>query len=158
MHGAAVCLDEEPAVRLRIVRRAHLPHLEVDVEFGTREREGRAPLAGTRLRRQLRDAVDGVVVGLRDRRVDLVATDWAHTFVFHVDAGGCGECLLERSGADQRGRTVSSVHLADRLGDLDVRLGRKLLLDQAGGEQRSEVVRSDRFPGARVQVRRRSNR
>ena len=153
VHRAAVDLHEHPAVRLRVVGRAHLPHLDAQAEELRGERQRRAPLADAGLGGQVLDAVEHVVVRLRHRRVRLVRTDRGNGLVLVVDAGGGAQRLPQAAGAGQRGGAPQAVDFADRLGDLDPALGGELLLDQPGREDRRHLLRLQRLAGAGVQVR-----
>ena len=151
----AVGLHEDPPVRLLVVAGADHVDLDLEPEVGPGEREGTPPLAGSRLGRQAAHALLLVVVGLRERRVRLVAAGRAHALVLVVDVGRRIEGLLEPVGAIQRARAVEPVRVADRLGDLDLALGTDLLADERHREQRREVVRAERPERARMQIRRR---
>ncbi len=65
------------------------------------------------------------------------------------------ERALEPAGAQQRGRAPELVDVADLVGDLDLGLGRDLLLDQRHREQRRQVLGPERLLGARVKRRQR---
>ncbi len=72
VHAAAPRLDHRAAVGLLVVRGADHEDLALESEEAARERERRAPLAGTRLRHELSHARARVLVGLRDGAVGLV--------------------------------------------------------------------------------------
>ena len=95
-----------------------------------------------------------VVVGLRHRRVRLVAPRRAHALVLVVDARRRIERLLEPPRAIERGGAPQAQDVAHLVGDLDPALLADLLLDQLHGEERSQILRPDRLAGARVQRRR----
>ena len=90
-----------------------------------------------------------VVVGLGDGGVRLVRAGGRDALVLVVDVGGGIERALEPARAQQRGRAPELVDLANLVGDLDLRLGRDLLLDQRHREQRREVLGAERLLGAR---------
>ena len=79
------------------------------------------------------------------RRVRLVAAGRADALVLVVDVGRRIERLLEAVGPVERARPVQAVGVADRLGDLDLALGRDLLADEGHREERRQVVRPDRL-------------
>ena len=109
---------------------------------------------GAGLGGQLPDAGPGVVVGLRHRGVRLVRAGGRDALVLVVDAGRGAERLLEPVGPVQRGGPPQPVDVLHLLRDVDVLLGAHLLRDEVHREDRGEVVRADRLPGARVQRRR----
>ncbi len=94
---------------------------------------------------ELVDARLLVRVRLRHRRVRLVRAGRRDALVLVVDARRRPERLLEAAGAVQRRRPPELVGLADRLGDLDERLGRDLLEDELHREDRAEVGRPRRL-------------
>ena len=81
-----------------------------------------------------------VLVRLRDRAVRLVRAGRRDALVLEVDVRGGVERLLEPAGAVERRGAVDPVGVAHLVGDLDLRLRRHLLLDQAHREDRREVV------------------
>ena len=152
-------LHERAAVRLLVVGDPHHEDLNLDAEERAGKRERRSPLSRRRSRsRSSRDAGFLVVEGLRDGRVRLVAAGRAHAFVLVVDARRRLERLLEASGAEERARAPLPVHVADRLRNLDLALGRDLLHDERHRKERREVVGSDRLERAGMQHRRRRRR
>ena len=152
--GRAVGVHQRPAVRLLLI--ADLDHEDLDFEAEQLPGEGerRAPLPGAGFGRQLLDAGFLVVVGLRHRRVGLVAAGRADALVLVEDARRRIERLFEAARAEQRRRPPQLVNLAHRLGDFDPALGGHFLRDQRHREDRRQVGRSDRLLGARMQRRR----
>ncbi len=149
-------LHHHLAVRLLLVRRPDHVDRAVHLEVRGREREGRAPLPGTRLGGEPLDPGLAVVVGLRHGRVRLVAAGRADPLVLVVDLRGRLEVLLEAAGAEERARAPEAEDVDDLLGDVDVPLGRHLLPDQLHREDRREVAGRRRF--ARLRVERRVER
>ena len=150
----AVGLHQRPPVGLLVVRHAHHEDLHLDAEERAGKRERRAPLAGAGLGGDLADAGFAVVERLGHRRVRLVTAGRTDALVLVVDARRRLQGLLEAAGAEQRRRTPLAVHVAHRPGNLDLALGRDLLLDQRHREQRREIVRAERLQRARMQGRR----
>ena len=105
-----------------------------------------------------RDAVQRVVVDLRDRGVGLVRAGRRDALVLVVDPRRRAQLLLPAAGAEERARPVLLVDVEHRPRDLDVPLPGDLLQDQLDREERREVVGPDRLAGARVQRRRRRRR
>jgi hypothetical protein len=152
--GAAEGLHHEPAIGLGVIGGPHLPDLALQPELRAGEGQRGAPLPGAGLGRELLDA--------RPWRCRTPA------------APRCSACASRRG---RRLRTCSRsapacpapsqpVRAVQRRGPpqpVDVEgsggcrrtLGRDLLLDEVHREQREQVVRPDRLPGARVQRRRR---
>ncbi len=153
MHGRTEGLHHRPPVRLLVVGGAHLPDLALEVELGAGERQRRAPLPGTGLGRQLRDARLRVVVRLRHRGVRLVGTGRAGALVLVVDPGRGAEGPLQAVRPVQRRRPPQPVDVEDLVGDRDVAVGGDLLRDEVHREQRRQVVGTDRLVGPRVQRR-----
>ncbi len=137
------------------VRRGHLPDLALHAVLGGGKCQRRAPLPGTRLGRELGDALLVVVVGLRNGSVRLVRSGRADALVLVVDACRGVEHLLQTVGAEQRRRPPQPVHVEHAAGDVDVAVLRDLLHDERHREQRRKVVGPDRLHRARVQRRRR---
>ncbi len=158
VHGAAERLDHHPPVGLLVVGRAHLPDLAGQAVLRAGERQGRAPLPGSGLGRELRDAGLGVVERLRHRGVGLVRAGRRDALVLVVDPRGGVERLLQPVRPVERAGPPQPVDVEHLLGDVDVLLGGDLLEDQVHREQRGQVVRADRLSGARVQHRRRRRR
>jgi hypothetical protein len=150
MHRRAPGLDHRPPVGLLVIARAHHPDLALEPEQPAGEGEGGTPLAGAGLGRELADAGRGVLVGLRDCGVRLVRAGRRAALVLVVDVGRGVEFAFESMGAIQRGWPPQLVRLPDRLGDLDLRRGGHLLLDQRHREQRTEILRAGRLLRARV--------
>src|SRR5207249_9653315 len=140
-HLRAPGLHHDPAVRLLLVRHLHHVDLALQAEHLTGERERGAPLAGARLGAEPRDLFFLVVVGLRDRRVRLVAAGRAHAFVLVVDVRRRAERLLEAARAIERRRPPQAIDVTDLVGDLDPALLADLLLDQLHREERRQVLR-----------------
>ena len=156
MHGAAESLDHHPAVRLRVVRSADLPHLALEAEHRAGHRQRRAPLPGAGLGGQPAYALLGVVERLRHRGIRLVAAGRADALVLVVDVRRRAERLLEpvrpvqaaraatagRSRGPPRGcRTYRSVVTSCRI--------------SVHREERREIGGPDRLTRRRMQVRRR---
>ena len=158
VHDAAEGLDHDPAVGLLVVRRPHLPDLALEVELRAGERQRRAPLSGSGLRRQLRDARLLVVERLRHGGVRLVRAGGRDSLVLVVDPRRRPERLLQPMGAEERRGPPQAVDVEHLARDLDVLLLRDLLHDQVHREQRRQVLGTDRLPGAGVQHRRRGRR
>src|SRR6516165_8949668 len=138
-------LHQRLAVRLLL--EADFDHIDTHVETKHSARKGkcRAPLAGTGLGGEPRDASLFVVKGLGYRGVWFVAAGGAHPFVFVIDFGGGIERSLQPARPIKRRRSPLAVDFADRLGDFDRALARYLLLDQRHWKQRFEILRSNRF-------------
>jgi len=153
-HRRAPGLHQHAAIGLLLV--AHPDHVDhaIDVEELAGEAQGAAPLSRSRLRRDAFGAFLRVVVGLRDRRVGLVAAGGAAPFVLVVQLSRCVERLLPAMRAKQRSRPPQPVHVLHLFRDLDVPFGAHLLLDEFHREERREGVRPDGLHGARVQRRR----
>ena len=144
-------LHHQPPVGLLVVARSHLPDLALQAEQRARKRQGRSPLAGPGLRRQLPDPGLGVVVGLGYRRVGLVAAGGADPLVLVVDPRRRIERPLQAVRPEQRARPPLAVDVEDRSGDVDEPVRRDLLEDEVHREQRGEVVGARRLQGARMQ-------
>ena len=154
MDGRAPGLHHRPAVGLLVVADADHEHLALEVEQLAGERQRRAPLAGAGLGGELAHALALVVVGLRDGGVRLVRAGGRDALVLVVDVRGGVERALEAVRAVERRRAPQLVDLAHLLGDLDLGLGRDLLLDQPHREDRRQVVGAERLLGRRVKRRR----
>src|SRR5207249_10540810 len=154
-HLRAPGLHHDPALRLLLVRHLHHVDLALQAEHLTGERDRGAPLAGARLGAEPRDLFFLVVVGLRDRRVRLVAAGRAHAFVLVVDVRRRAERLLEAARAIGRRRTPQAIDVTDLVGDLDPALLADLLLDQLHREERRQILRADRLLGAGMEHGRR---
>ena len=146
------------AIGLLVVADSDHVDLAAEAEPLTGEGERAAPLARAGLGRDPFDPLLGVVIGLGDRGVGLVRARGAAALVLVVDARRSIEHTLELVGAKERGRPPQRIGLADPLGDLDVTLGRDLLLDQRHREEWRERLRSDRLVRRRVERRQRSVR
>ncbi len=158
MDRRPVRLHQHLAIRLLVVGGAHHPHLQVDAEQRAGEGQRAAPLACSGLGGQFRDALGGVVVGLRHRGVRLVRAGRAAALVLVVDPGRRAEFLLEPARAVQRSWPPEPVDVEDILGNRDVPVRRHLLRDQRGREQRRQVVGAHRLAGTGMQRRRRRRR
>ena len=102
--------------------------------------KGGAPLAGPGLGGDVGEALRGGVVGLRERGVQLVRAARVVALELVVDARGRAERALEVVRAAERARAVDLVHLAHRLGDLEVGgLVVELLVDQGVSKYGREV-------------------
>ena len=100
-----------------------------------------APLAGTGLGRDLVEALLLGVVGLGERRVELVRAGGVVALELVVDLRWGVEVALEVVGAAQGGGTVHLVHLLHALGDVEVRrLVVELLVHELIAEHRGDVV------------------
>ena len=158
VHGRAPRLHHRAPVGLLVVARADHPDLALEPEQRARERERRPPLARAGLGRELLDPGLGVLVGLRDRRVDLVRAGRGDALVLVEDARGGVERLLEPVRAVQRRRAPQAVGVANGVGDRDLGLHRDLLADQAHREDRRQVVGPGGLARARAQRRQRRPR
>ena len=154
----AVCLHQDPAIRLLVVAGADHVDLDLEAEERAGEGHGTPPLARARLGRDPGDALLLVVEGLGDGGVGLVAAGRADALVLVVDVRRRIERLLEAVRPVERAGPVQPVRVADRLGDLDLALGRHFLADEGHREERGQVVRSDRAERAGMQVRSRRDR
>jgi hypothetical protein len=94
-------------------------------------------------------------VGLSDRRVRLVRAGGRGALGFVEDVGGRIERSLEAVCPVKRSRAPQLVDLAHLVRNLDLGLGRNLLLDQAHREDRGEVVRTGGLERVGSQRRRR---
>ena len=94
-----------------------------------------------------------VVEGLRDRGVRLVAPGRADALVLVEDPRPRARGRLEPVRAVERRRAPEAVDVEHLVRDRDLRLLADLLQDQLHREERREVVRPDRLPGARMQDR-----
>ena len=146
-------LHHDAAVRLLVVRGAHHVDLALEPEQRAGERQGAAPLAGSCLGGEPRDAGLLVVEGLGDGGVRLVGPGGGHRLVLVVDAGGRAEGALQPFGADERGRAPQPQHVDHLAGDVDPGLGGDLLADECHREQGGEVVGAERLAGTWVKVR-----
>ncbi len=157
-HVGAVHLHEVATAGLGVVRGPdHVDH-DLEAEDGACHRERGAPLAGTGLGGQARDALFLVVEGLRDGGVGLVAAGRAATLVLVEDLGRRAQGLLQAMRPEERRGPVHGVGLAHRLRDLDLALRAHLLADQGHGEERQQVIGPDGLLGARVERRRQRHR
>ena len=150
MDRAAPGLDHRPPVRLLVIGDPDHEHLAFEAEELARERQRGAPLPGAGLGGELAHALLLVVEGLGHRGVRLVRAGGRDPLVLVVDVGRGIERALQALRAVERGRTPQPVHVADLVGDRDLRLGRDLLLDQPHGEDRRQVVGAERLLGRRV--------
>ena len=153
MDRPAPGLDHRLAVGLLVVGDADHEDLAVEPEELTGERQRRAPLPRPGLCGELPDARLAVVERLGDGRVRLVGAGRRDPLVLVVDVGGRLELPLQAARPQQGRRPPEAVDVADLIGDLDVRVGRDLLGDQAHGEDRGEVVGPDRVAGGRAEGR-----
>ena len=140
MHRRAPHLHHRAAVGLLVVARADHEHLALHAHQPAGEGERRAPLPRAGLGREPAHALLAVVVGLRHRRVGLVRARRRGALVLVVDVRRGIELALEAARPVQRRRAPQLVDLAHLVGDLDLRLGRDLLRDQAHREDRRQVV------------------
>ena len=148
VHRRAPHLHHRAAVGLLVVARADHEDLALHAHQPAGEGKRGAPLPGTGLGREPAHALLAVVVGLRHGRVGLVRARRRGALVLVVDVRRGIELALEAPRPVQRRRAPQLVDLAHLVGDLDLRLGRDLLRDQAHREDRREVV------GARRALRR----
>src|SRR4051794_41896442 len=74
-------------------------------------------------------------------------------FVLVVDVRRGIEVVLEAPRPEERRGPPEAVDVAHLLGDLDVRVGRDLLLDQRHREDRGQVLRPDRLARGRAERR-----
>jgi hypothetical protein len=86
--------------------------------------ESGPPLPCARARDQMLHACTGVVVGLRQGGVELMAPGEVCTLVLVVDASIGAEALLQAHRPAQRRRTVLRVQVQDLVGDRYVPIGR----------------------------------
>ena len=145
VHGRAPGLHHRASIGLLVVARPHHPDLALQAEQPARERERRAPLTGTGLGRELLDPGGSVLVSLRHSGIRFVRAGRGAPLVLVIDVSGRIELALEPERAVQWRRAPQLVGIAHRFGNLDLRLGGDLLLDQAEREQGREVVRSGRL-------------
>ena len=120
-----------------------------------REGDRRAPLSGAGLGGQVLDALFVVVVGLRHGGVGFVRTRGRHAFVLEKDLRGRSEGLFQPRRAHERRRAPYPVNLLHLLGNVDVTLGRHLLVDQFLGEDRRHLLLRDGLFRSGVQRRER---
>ncbi len=151
--AGAIGLHQRAAIRLLIIGDAHLEHGDVDAEQRAGERQRRAPLPGAGFGRQLLDAGLLVVPGLRHGGVGLVRARGRDAFILVVDLRRGIERLFETARTHQRRGTPQLEHVADRIGNLDVTLGRNFLENELHREQRLEIRRSRRLLGAGMKHR-----
>ena len=140
VHRRPERLHHQPPVRLLVVGGADLPDLDVHAEECAGEGQCRSPLPGSGLRRQLPDAVLGVVERLRDGGVRLVRARRRDPLVLVVDLRRRSERLLQPVRAVQRRRPPQPVHVEHLAGDVDVPFRRHLLEDEVHREERREIV------------------
>ena len=152
---AAPGLDHRPAVGLLVVGDADHEHLAFELEHLTGERQRRAPLPGAGLGRELANPGLRVVERLRDRGVRLVRARRRDALVLVVDVGRRIQGPFEPASTQQRRRAPKLVDLADLVRDLDLGLGRDLLLDQRHRKQRRQVLRPQRLLGSGMKRRQR---
>src|SRR5919201_3022851 len=144
-------LDHRAPVRLLLVRDLDHVDLALEPDQPAGERERASPLPGAGLGREAGAAFLLVVVRLRHRGVRLVASGRADSLVLVEDPRARADRLLEAVRTEERRRTPEAVELEDLLGDLDLGFLADLLSDERHREERREVVRPDRLPGARMQ-------
>ena len=152
-HARSPGLDHRAPVGLLVVARAHHVDGALEAEHRAGQRQRRAPLPGAGLGDQPAHAGLLVGVGLRDGAVGLVRARGGDALVLVEDLRRGIELGLEPLRAVQRRRAPQPQRVAHRLGDLDLRLGRDLLLDQRHREDRREVGRPGGLAGLRVQRR-----
>ena len=148
-------VHHQAAVGLLVVADLDHEYLEVDAEVLGREGDRRAPLSGAGLGGQVLDALFVVVVGLRHGGVGLVRTRGRHAFVLEKDLRGRSEGLFQPRRAHERRRAPYPVNLLHLLGNVDVTLGRHLLVDQFLGEDRRHLLLRDGLFRSGVQRRKR---
>ena len=130
-HVRAVGAHDLAAEGLLLVGALHHEDLAVEAEERAGHRERGAPLAGARLGRDALEALLLGVVGLGDRRVELVRAGGVVALELVVDVGGRAERLLEEVGAHERRRPVHLVEVGDLLRDREeLRVVVELLLHQ----------------------------
>ena len=126
---------------LLLVGALHHEDVQVDTIVVGRLGKRGAPLAGTRLGRDLVETLLLGVVGLRERRVELVRAGGVVALELVVDLRRRVEVALEVVRAAQRGGAVHLVHLLHALGDVEVRgLIVELLVHELVAEHRGDVV------------------
>src|SRR5690554_2521566 len=145
VHFPAEDFDERAALGLAVEAHANLPDLAFGAEEGAGVGERRAPLTCAGFGGEAADARLHVIIDLRDRGVHLMRARGRDALVFIIDARRGPERLLPAPRAVEWGGAVLRVDVADCLGDLDIALGRDLLLDELHGEERGEIFRSDRL-------------
>ncbi len=147
-------LHDRTAVGLLLV--ADLDH--VDGQFQTERLgcvgEGRAPLSGSRFGRDVGDAFLFAVIGLCQRRVELVGTHGADAFVLEVDVGRRAERFFQIVGPHERRAAVVFVLFAHGFGNVDPCVGLvHFLIGQRAGEDRVEILGPERLAGGGVERR-----
>ena len=151
-------LDHRAPARLLLVRDADHVDLALEPDQLAGERERAAPLARAGLGGEARAPFLLVVVGLRDRRVRLVAAGRADALVLVEDARAGADRLLEPPRTEERRRAPEGVELQHLLRNRDLGVLAHLLSDELHRKERREIVRPDRLPGPRVQHRPRGRR
>ena len=116
----------------------------------------RSPLAGSRLRRDVGYAFLLTVVGLGQRRIQLVRTHRAYAFVLEIDVRRGVQCLLEPVCADKGSGAVVGVHLADLFRNVNPPVRHVQLLSYAfTAEQHRHLILRHRLvrPGVEHRLR-----
>ena len=144
-------LDHRAPERLLLVGDANHVHLALEADQLAGEGQRAPPLTGAGLGREASPSLLLVVIRLRHGGVRLVAAGWADALVLVEDARLRSRGLLEPARPVERRRTPEAVHVEDLLGNRDLRFLADFLHDQGHREERREVVRPNRFAGARVQ-------
>src|SRR5207245_3160159 len=145
--------DHRAPVLLLLVRELDHVDLALESDQPARERERTAPLSRAGLGREPRPPFLLVVESLGDRSVRLVAPGRTDALVLVEDARARADRLLEPRRAEEGRRTPEAVDLQHLVGDGDLRVLAHLLADELHREERREIVRPDRLPGARMQHR-----
>ncbi len=142
----AVCAHDFAAERLLLVGAFHHIDFAVQAKIGASHRKGRSPLSGSGFGRHAFQTLLLCVVGLGDRRVELVAAARVVAFELVVDLCRRSQLLFETVGAHEWRRAIHLVEVADFFGNGNPRVGIvELLPGQFRAKDRGELFERKRL-------------
>ena len=137
---------------------ANLDHInnQVEIEISTCHGERRAPLTCTGFGRNALEALFFGVVCLGNGGIELVRSARVVAFEFVIDMCGSAEFFFETIGADERGRTIHLVKVADVVWNWEFAgVVVEFLLDEVSAENGFEFFGFHRLTGSGIDEGRR---
>ena len=124
------------------------------IEVAARLAQRGAPLTGTGLGGHAGQTLLFSVVGLRDRRIELVRTGGIVALELVVDLCRGSQRLFQCVSTDKRGRTVHFIDFLDLFRDIDISMGLvQFLTSEFFAENRVEIALGHGLEGCRMQHR-----
>ena len=155
-NGRPEGLHDAPAVRFLLIADLHHINGAVNAELLGCIRKGTAPLPCTRLRRNIGNTLFFSIIGLGQRRIELVRTGGAYAFVLEIDVRRGAERCFQLISTHQRCAAVGGILLPYLLRNGDPLIRLVQLLVRAGlAEDGIKIFRLERLTRGGMQERKR---